>query len=284
VLSTNGSGRFHLQYKVSVAAIDKGYQVHWAFDKDTPGDLAAQMLFNAFYVKKYLNVKFGISEDQIDEWFLNEDMYVDVQNTPEEMFWPCEHLPTHFKVEKDGQILEKAPMVRLMVRKDLHAQLLKGLKHFPVHHSSMKKVEEEYGIKRERSITGKDWNDDVLFLGPSYIKSYELWRKQQGPCPDLPEAWHCYRPPSTGSIVEPTRPEAQTKTDSKPAHTNLDRPVMVEHKPLIPTGTRRTFGLNHRPSPIRPNTDDKAAEPSNHPHRPSRLQMPIPTPKKSNSP
>lgn len=278
VLSTNGSGRFHLQYKVSVAAIDKGYRVHWAFDKDTAGDLAAQMLFNAFYIRKYLQVKFDLSEDQIDEWFLNEDMYVDVQNTPHEMFWPCESLPPFFTVTQNGVTSEQAPVVKLMVRKDLHPQLLKGPKAFPIHTQAMKKIESEYGLKRERSVTGKDWNDDLLFLGSSYIQAYETWRKSQGPYPDLPPAWHVYRPPqmTLPAFVSQEPPSGFSEKHS------LDRPVMIEHKPLIPTGIRRTFGtqrvlqpLSHSPAP------GGSITPS--PHRPTKIQLGSPS-KKNNAP
>jgi hypothetical protein len=109
VISTNGSGRFDLQYALTAEALDNGYGVRAAFDADWAGDKAAQKLFNAVFVRKMLSRSLSVEPETVDEWLLEKAISIEIDNSPHHMFfndsWKAE-LPV-FARQDEGRASSK---------------------------------------------------------------------------------------------------------------------------------------------------------------------------------
>ena len=187
VMSTNGSGRFVLQYKVLVESIDHDFRVKAAFDADWAGDAAAQKLFNALYVRAAISRQLKIDEETMDEWFLEQKITFEIGESPHELFfntgWEKSKKVSSPHLRKDEKGADciawedagtiSPPMIRIRIEKDLHPGLLRGEKVLEVSKRGFDYVTEHMGLVRERPLKFKDWNDELKNLGVSYIQSYE---------------------------------------------------------------------------------------------------------------
>ena len=208
VFSTNGVGRFNLQYKLALQAIDSDIGLRLALDADYAGDMASQRIFNALFLRHRLSKHLGVEPEQIDAWMmseavvLQEDSAGDAEeelvssrsalatlpgNSPHELFFNTgwqERLPERAaemaigpegkpkRVWKEtGNMLP--PSIRLMVTRDVHPRMPRGEHWLRVSHADFVAVTEGVNVKRDRTPWGKDWNDALLKLGSSYVLAYE---------------------------------------------------------------------------------------------------------------
>lgn len=195
VLSTNGAGRFELQYKTSVEAVDNGYGVSLGYDADDAGDLAAQREFNAFYLREKISKELNIDKEIIDEWLLQGAIRLSIDISDHHLFlkggWEDEKSVSIKQTrqeadpEKEGrmktihfwQLTEemKAPEITYVIAKDLaDGKLLRGQYTIPVNKRAVEYIEKHLGVKRDRPVIGKDWNNELNKLGSSYIRDYEI--------------------------------------------------------------------------------------------------------------
>ena len=195
VISTNGAGRFELQYKTSVEAVDNGYGVSLGYDADDAGDLAAQREFNAFYLREKLSKEFNIEKDVIDEWLLQGAIRLSIDISNHHLFlkngWEDQKSVSIKQTrqepdpEKEGKMKTihyweltdefKAPELTYIITKDLaEGKLLRGQYTIPVNKRAVEYIEKHLGIKRDRPVLGKDWNNELNKLGSYYIRDYEM--------------------------------------------------------------------------------------------------------------
>lgn len=185
-MSTNGSGRFILQFKVAREALDNGFKVKAAFDGDWAGDHAAQKLFNAFYVRTALSHQLKVDPEIIDEWMLNQQITFTIDASPHHAFfnegWAASKKVYAAEVViRDGERQqmwydtgkEAAPTIRVTVERDLHPDLRKGPRDFVVTEKAYQYVTEKLGLMRERPQFTKDWNEEMKRLGSAFTQDYE---------------------------------------------------------------------------------------------------------------
>jgi hypothetical protein len=222
VFSTNGSGRFNLQYKLAIQAIESEVGLRMALDADWAGDSASQRIFNSLFLRLLLPNKLGVAPEQVDAWLLSEagpepepaaaDDGSDVRsqraalatlpgNSPHELFFNTSWQP-ELDVHEAELVQMKngvkrvwtpsgkkaAPAIRLTVLKDVHPKLPRGEMWIPVSERSFKHIAEVLNVRRDRTPWGKDWNDSLRKLGSSYTMAYETAAKRgfaNGP-PALP--------------------------------------------------------------------------------------------------
>lgn len=194
VISTNGSGsRFPLQYKLASEMVAREYGIRAAFDADSAGDFPAQRLCNAFILRKILAHQLKVDEDQIDEWFLNETIDFLPSESPHEnsfnLGWQPELPKFELKLEKgdDGQLHQvwvdtgtfAPPCMRIAIKKDLHEKWGRtSEKVIPIGERAFAYIVNELNIRRDRPVLTKDWNEDLMELGSSYIQKYEVCAKE----------------------------------------------------------------------------------------------------------
>ena len=106
VTSLNGCGNFTLAYLKTTGYLDakNDISIRVAFDNDEAGDIAAQKLFNAIYVRMILCKKYeGLLKQKykhlieeygedgwkkaVDEWILKEEIDFPVKNSPHTLFF-----------------------------------------------------------------------------------------------------------------------------------------------------------------------------------------------------
>ena len=187
-VSTNGVGRFPLQYRLALEALDSQYAVRLAFDADLAGDVGAQHVFNGLFARNMLSRRLGVSPETVDQWLLTGVVDVTPLHTPHHLFFnngwqPA--LPVHERVvetDADGKVREvwrptgnnAPPTVRMNVtRTGLHERLEKKCYDVPVSERVYEYITEVLNLRRERPEMGKDWNDELRRLGSSYMRTYE---------------------------------------------------------------------------------------------------------------
>lgn len=194
VLSTNGAGRFELQYKTSVEAVDNGYGVSLGYDADDAGDIASQREFNAFYLREKISKEFNVEKEVVDEWILQGAIRLTIDISDHHLFikngWSDEKQVSvkmtrqEQDPEKEGRIKTihywevtndfKAPEISYSIEKDLLSGLIpRGIYVIPVNKRAVEYIENTIGVKRDRPVVGKDWNNELNTLGSSYISEYE---------------------------------------------------------------------------------------------------------------
>ena len=229
VMSTNGAGRFLLQYRIAREAVERGFGVRMALDADMPGDVPSQKLFNAFYLRKALAHHLKLTEAHIDEWLEAGDLVIQVDHSPHHLFFntgwepslevktarfvPGEDGPT--KVwEANGEMAK--PSIRIDVRRELHERLKRGEMTLTVSEAGFNYVVEKLNIKRDRPIHAKDWNEELKRLGSRFALEYDELARQgfaRG-VPALPPELEAFRSPvvapesSAPSDAPPTRPNS----------------------------------------------------------------------------
>lgn len=208
VLSTNGSGRFLLQYRVMIEALEHGWKIKTAFDSDWAGDLAAQKLFNALYVRSLLSHNLGVEPEVIDNWILDTSITFNLYNSPHMNFFNegWDNIKKAYdmerQVDRDGKIHMVAvdngktsvPIIEIEVGKDLHPKLLKGKKTINVVKKGYEIIIMDKGLARDRPINKKDWNEEMLMLGSKFVLEYERCAGQNfKEVPQLPKYLEQYR-------------------------------------------------------------------------------------------
>lgn len=256
VMSTNGAGRFLLQYRVAREAVDRGFGVRAALDADLAGDVPSQKLFNAFYLRKALAHHLKLTEAHIDEWLENGDLVIQVDHSPHHLFFNTGWEPSlevktaRFVPSEDGQTKvweangETAkPSIRIDVRRELHERLKRGEMTLTVSQAGFDYVVDKLNVKRERPINAKDWNEEVKRLGSKFSLEYnELARHGfAGGVPALPPELQAFRSEPSGDMgQEPSRPPTADRSGSTPsssqAHPNTP--------PAEPTGGGRPAPLS----------------------------------------
>lgn len=228
-MSTNGAGRFLLQFRIAKEALDRGFGVRLALDADMAGDLAAQKLFNAFYVRKVLSHHLSVPEEKIDEWLVEGDLVLDVDRSPHHLFfnagWKPEMQVFESRMVDTDKGVEKQwfptdamakPAIRVMVRKDLHPKLLRGDLNLSVSQSGFSYVTDKLNVKRDRPMHAKDWNEELKRLGATYCQAYNEAARQgfaKGP-PTLPPDLEALR---AVEAVEEAAPSASIRPNQPSA-------------------------------------------------------------------
>lgn len=237
-VSTNGAGRFLLQFKLAVESVSYGYGVRMAFDADDAGDLAAQRLFNAFYVRQALSHRLKVDVDTVEEWILEGLLEVLPENSPHELFlarvlkngW-SDALPVHhgsLKVDADGKphmvwepadpMETAAPTIRIKATKDLHPQLRRGVQTMTVSAKAYDYITQSLNVRRDRPTHAKDWNEELRGLGSAYLLDYESCAKAGFQrLPELPPALAAVRAPAPRMFVPPPPPPAESISPPPPA-------------------------------------------------------------------
>lgn len=185
-MSTNGAGRFLLQFRTAREAVERGLGVRLALDADPAGDLAAQKVFNAFYVRKALGHHLGVPEEKVDEWLTEGDVIIDVDKSAHHLFfnhgWAPELRVSRGDLVQGEKGLEKAwtptdemakPSIRLNVRKDVHPKLLRGEMTLTVGQAGFEYVTKTLNVRRDRPVLAKDWNEVLKRLGAGYGQDYD---------------------------------------------------------------------------------------------------------------
>lgn len=221
VMSTNGAGRFLLQFKVALEAIDQGLGVRMALDADLAGDLGAQKLFNAFYVRQLLSHRLGVEPERVDEWLQEGDLVIHVDASPHQLFFNTgwqpelpvrerrlvqgedEHDPAKQTWVDTGALAR--PSITLDVRKDLHDQLRRGKMQVAVTEAGYRYVRDTLGIRRDRPLHTKDWNEELKRLGSAYALAYDAASKEQFAqgAPRLPAELEALRTPKEPPVATP---------------------------------------------------------------------------------
>lgn len=206
--STNGSGRFLLQYKITTEALDNNWKLKAAFDADWAGDLAAQKLFNAVYLRTYLSKFLKVDPEVVDEWILDNNIGFKIQESPHLNFFnegweeskkklvevaqKSEDGKVALVMEDHGEFSE--PEIIIKVEKDLHANLTKGEKTFKVNLNEYKNIIDNVGLARERPLYRKDWNEVMKLLGLNFVMDYnDCAKKGFNTVPALPDYLEYYR-------------------------------------------------------------------------------------------
>lgn len=213
VLSTNGAGRFLLQFRAACEAINLGLGVRASFDADGPGDSAAQKLFSALYVCESLSRRLEVPVETVQEWFLKDSISVVPSMSPHLMFFANgasqlqEEYDVHEAVE-DGLNAEgyprmvwkstgvkSYPAIELNVIDSVHPKLKKGKMTLKVTQAGMDYVVNELDFNRERPVFTKDWNDDFKGLGRAYVQAYNTAVKNdfKNGLPNLPPEFDKFR-------------------------------------------------------------------------------------------
>jgi len=200
-VSTNGAGRFAYQYSVVLEGWRNGFQSKWAFDADESGDLAAQRLFNALFLREALAEKWGVEADDVDRWFVNGDISSIPDPSPHMMFLEAALLgeTNHtvrefFKVEKEDPANPKKKKIShewqdtdkkseatiaVKVNKKLPTVARGTKESFHVGPAQVKDLLTRYQAERSRPAAAKDWNEVWARKGLNGSKEYNLAAKKQ---------------------------------------------------------------------------------------------------------
>lgn len=196
VISSNGCGNFKLQYNKAIAYFDSDMDIsiRVAFDADLAGDVAAQKLFNAIYVrcilcKKYEkelkeHFKYLINEEEPDGWkkgidnlILNGKINIIISSSNEnELFFNNPFFIEKYKIidNETNEVFFDNPKIHFKID---DKDLLDVLKIKPNHIINVKKENYEKLIQtgklvRERPIDVKDWNEVLKQQGISYLNKF----------------------------------------------------------------------------------------------------------------
>lgn len=174
VYSTNGSGRFHLQYRLALEAWRNGFSTDVGMDADHAGDLAAQLLFNALLLRDRLAKEADMQPEQVDEWLLTNRIIFQSVDSPHTLFWSTPSLEDGSglwpvmesqldKEDRSKKILVDTgkvspPTIVYRINKACGA-IKAGKYEIQISPDEIRGLEEKYRIYRDRPVLGKDWND-----------------------------------------------------------------------------------------------------------------------------
>lgn len=189
-ISTNGAGRFELQYKLTLEAYRNGFGSQWAYDADDAGDLAAQRQFNALYLRDMLSEKYNVAVEKIDEWILGNKIQFVPSESPHEFFlndpeasdFGVASLVRGKKGEPSSMQLtteRKPATIVYKVQKVCEPDLEKGRFEVELTVQDIKNVLNKYNAKRARPEGAKDWNEVWKRQGHLAVSAYENLFKEK---------------------------------------------------------------------------------------------------------
>lgn len=258
-MSTNGVSRYELQYRTSVEAVDNGYQVSLAYDADDAGDLAAQREFNSFYLREKLSKELKVEKEVIDNLLLQNAIKLKIDISAHHLFirdgWEDEKTVSIKQTrqepdaENEGRMKtvhyweetaeRKAPELIYIVDRDLmDGKLTKGEHTVAVRKEAVNYIENKIGVKRDRPIGVKDWNEQLIQLGSAYIlRLEECAANGFNKLPKLPDYLENMRrtvkPVVLGEPLDAVRasqPVAQANEKSEAVAPAIENKAPVEHK------------------------------------------------------
>lgn len=258
-MSTNGVSRYELQYRTSVEAVDNGYQVSLAYDADDAGDLAAQREFNSFYLREKLSKELKVEKEVIDNLLLQNAIKLKIDISAHHLFirdgWEDEKTVSIKQTrqepdaENEGRMKtvhyweetaeRKAPELIYIVDRDLmDGKLTKGEHTVAVRKEAVNYIENKIGVKRDRPIGVKDWNEQLIQLGSAYIlRLEECAANGFNKLPKLPDYLENMRrtvkPVVLGEPLDAVRasqPVAQANEKSEAVAPVIENKAPVEHK------------------------------------------------------
>lgn len=202
VLSTNGSGRFDLQYQATLEFWRNGAETLWALDADDAGDTSSQRLFNALVLRDRLSERFDVSPEQIDEWMLQKKIISRPHTDPRSMFAGLDmNLPEGVMGVVPFSIPKAIGTVK-RVKDDV----------IEMNAAEIAEVSNRYRVKRLRPVNAKDWNEVWTAGGQAarnaYEKRFQTDQPSISPDSQSPSAVVTTTPPSRWkrSPITPSRP------------------------------------------------------------------------------
>lgn len=242
--STNGAGRFFLQYDILLEALSRECKVKAAFDADWAGDESAQRLFNALFIRKALPHKLKdssqkITTENIDAWIKEGSILFHITDSPHHNFfnegWSKDKKVLDAEVVQDEEGKPKInmvdngkmshPTVSIQITKDLHPELKRGKMDLLVGPKAYEGIIDKLGFARERPLNAKDWNEELMLLGTKYLHDYSsAYKKGFESVPALPDYLEYYRTgglaslnpylTKEGFIVNPNEPSVKSSSPS----------------------------------------------------------------------
>lgn len=211
--STNGAGRFFLQYDILLEALNRDCKVKAAFDADWAGDESAQRLFNALFIRKALPHKLRestqpITSENVDQWIKEGSITFHIKNSPhynffnegwskdkklfdEEIVQDEDGKPKNIMVD-NGKMSH--PTISIEIAKDLHPEIKRGKMDFLVGPVAYEGITDKVGFSRERPLNAKDWNEELILLGGKYLMDYaNAYKKDFDITPQLPAYLEYYK-------------------------------------------------------------------------------------------
>lgn len=227
VISTNGAGRFLLQFRVACEAIDLGLGVRASFDADGPGDSAAQKVFAALYACEALSRRFKVPVETVQQWFLEESITVVPSDSPHQTFFAKGETqlkdeyevfePIEDGVNEEGIVKMKwkptgktsPALIDISVLKMVHPELKRGRVSLKVSQAGVDYIVNELDFARERPVFTKDWNEDFKSMGKKYSNAYDqAFRKRFADgVPALPIELDKFRTAAYQSHQHPEKPK-----------------------------------------------------------------------------
>lgn len=289
--STNGAGRFEFQFGMVLEALDiEGFGVRLAFDADAAGDVAAQKIFNALYASKAIASRAGVPAGVVEDWFLDRTLSTSPGHSPHELFYGSdlglpETLPVYKcrKEKVNGKMKEiwepdgsvSRPLIAISVSRRVPE--LEKLGFGPGSTLSMhptpqgtRYVEETLGVRRDRPVRTKDWNEELLRLGSAFVVDYERCAKDDfaaGAVPALPQELEALRrvparlatalPDTPATPVPPGPPPPARSSAATPpvqAPATMEHPAAAQQTPPAPAmeAAPAVHPAARQPVPVQP--------------------------------
>ena len=186
--SCNGAvSRFPLQYLSTLDGLKHNIDIKIALDADDAGDKASQILFNAITFRHQYSAHHNIDPAKIDDLILNEKIRFQHIESPHCNFFNSEKgWEEKMPVYENGKEVGMAePMYRFTVVEDLKIKnndgktitLERGTYDAKVSRNDW--IYLTCNIMRERpSEELKDWNQELVTLGASFLREYSLASEQ----------------------------------------------------------------------------------------------------------
>lgn len=108
VMASNGSVKNILIYKYAKKYRDAGHSIRLATDADTPGDIAAQLVYNAFYLEELLKAN-NIDSRLVEKMTYGESLFFDVKGHSEHILFFGANVGAELKSEYKAKIVVEDP-------------------------------------------------------------------------------------------------------------------------------------------------------------------------------
>lgn len=208
-LSSNGIGKFEIQYKATIEAISNGFKIYLAHDADLPGDEGSQKLFNSLFLRKYMNKHYNVPYSLYDKAILEEKIVFDINLSPHHLFINNENVETECFVYEKKEIVNDEgkneviwkntnKLGKIEIKVKFNTDLTNGKISIETPFVLYPELPDINLIKkvaiRHKPEKFKDWNDELKFLGNSYVNDYNKCFKENFiRVPKLPDYLEKYR-------------------------------------------------------------------------------------------
>ena len=172
--STNGAGRFHLNYRLTLEAWRNGFSTDLALDADQAGDQGAQLVFNALALRDRLAEQAGVAPEQVDEWFLTNKITFSAMVSDHHLFLsqpPRQGQQDQWAV-LDSQVDPEDRSKHIVTDTGTSAPAtvayrvnkacgpIKAARYeLTLTPDEIQQVQDAYRVARDRPVLGNDWND-----------------------------------------------------------------------------------------------------------------------------